>query len=60
MSMRFTEKTLGASKFSNTIFERFRWVFDLVFSSNPVFINLLNYYMERLGSPINHPVLKLY
>ena len=31
---RLTEKRLGTSKFSNSIFERFRWVFDLVFSSN--------------------------
>ena len=30
-----TEKRLGRSKFSNSIFERFRWVFDVVFSSNP-------------------------
>ena len=28
---RLTEKRLGTSKFSNSIFERFRWVFDLVF-----------------------------
>ena len=41
---RLTEKRLGRSKFSNSIFERFKWVFDLVFSSNPVFINLLNYW----------------
>ena len=38
-----TEKRLGTSKFSNSIFKRFRWVFKLVFSSNPVFINSLNY-----------------
>ena len=41
---RLTEKRLGTSKFSNLIFERFRWVFDLVFSSNQVFSNLLNYW----------------
>ena len=40
---RLTEKRLGTSKLSNSIFERFRRVFDLVFSSNQVFINLLNY-----------------
>ena len=35
---------VGTSQFSDLVFERFRWVFDLVFSSNPVFINLLNYW----------------
>ena len=41
---RLKEKKLGTSKFSNWIFERFRWVFDLVFSFNPVLIYLLNYW----------------
>ena len=41
---RLTEKRLGTSKFGNSIFERFKWVFDLVFSSNPVFSNLSNYW----------------
>ena len=45
---RLTEKRLGTSKFSNSIFERFRWVFDHV-SSNPVFINLLNYWEGEEG-----------
>ena len=40
---RLAEKRLGTSKFSNSIFERLGGVFDLVFSSNPVFINLSNY-----------------
>ena len=41
---RLTEKRLGTSKFINSIFERFRWVLDIVFSANPVLINLLNYW----------------
>ena len=45
--VRLTEKRLGTSKFSNSIFERFRWVFDLVFSSKPVFCNLLKYWEGR-------------
>jgi hypothetical protein len=39
---RFKRKRLGASKYSNLIFERFIGVFSLVFSANQKIVNLLH------------------
>jgi hypothetical protein len=39
---RFKRKRLGASKYSNLIFERFICVFSLVFSANQKIVNLLH------------------
>jgi hypothetical protein len=39
---RFKRKRLGASKYSNLIFERFIGVFSLVFSANQNIVNLLH------------------
>ena len=46
---RFKRKRLGASKYSNLIFERFIGVFSLVFSANQKIVNPLHCWEHEEG-----------
>jgi hypothetical protein len=46
---RFKRKRLGASKYSNLIFERFICVFGLVFSANQKIVNPLHCWEHEEG-----------
>jgi hypothetical protein len=46
---RFKRKRLGASKYSNLIFEPFIGVFSLVFSANQKIVNLLHCWEDEEG-----------
>ena len=46
---RFKRKRLGASKYSNLIFERFIGVFSLVFSANQKIVNPLHCWEHEKG-----------